>query len=54
MENLYKHNLTIKDRQTLLDITPYIRVATKSGIKDAIVVVYCPHSTAGLLIRVQT
>ena len=52
MAGLYKHSLTINDRQTLLDITPYIREdIIKSGIKDGIIVVYCPHTTAGITIN---
>lgn len=52
MASLYKHSLVINDRQTLLDITPYIREdIVKSGIKDGIIVVYCPHTTAGITIN---
>lgn len=50
--NLFKHELTIEERQTMIDITPQIRRdVEESGIKDGIVVVYCPHTTAGITIN---
>ena len=49
---LFKHELHIKERQTMVDITPQIRQdIEESGIKDGIVVVYCPHTTAGITIN---
>lgn len=49
---LFKHELHIKERQTMVDITPQIRQdIEESCIKDGIVVVYCPHTTAGITIN---
>jgi len=39
-------------RMDLYNITSQVREAiTKSGIKDGIAVVYCPHTTAGITIN---
>ncbi|OOM71472.1 hypothetical protein CLPUN_49390 [Clostridium puniceum] len=52
MCNLFKHSIEIKSTQTLLDITYYINDDIKSSkIKDGIIVVYCPHTTAGITIN---
>ena len=52
MSNLFKHSLVIKSIQTMIDITSYINEDIKaSNIKDGIVVVYCPHTTAGITIN---
>lgn len=52
MSNLYKHSLTIETRQTMVDITGTIREdVTKSGVKEGIAIVYCPHTTAGITIN---
>lgn len=52
MSNLFKHSLEITPRQTMLNITPYINEDIKnSNIENGIVVVYCPHSTAGITIN---
>ncbi|NFA43121.1 YjbQ family protein [Clostridium botulinum] len=52
MQTLFKHSLTINSRQTLIDITAYIKEDIKlSNIKDGIVLVYCPHTTAGITIN---
>ncbi|AOR23860.1 secondary thiamine-phosphate synthase enzyme YjbQ [Clostridium taeniosporum] len=52
MKNLFKHPLTISSRQTLIDITSYIKEDIKlSNIKDGIVLVYCPHTTAGITVN---
>ena len=38
-------------RDGFLDITPQVREAVeKSGVTDGIVVVFCPHTTAGIMI----
>lgn len=50
--NLFKHELLIGDRQTMVDITAQIRDDIKeSGIQEGIAVVYCPHTTAGITIN---
>lgn len=52
MKNLFKHELTINQRQTLIDITSYIRKdIQESKIQNGIVLVYCPHTTAGITIN---
>ncbi|GAA0084121.1 secondary thiamine-phosphate synthase enzyme YjbQ [Clostridium sp. CTA-7] len=52
MTNLFKHNLKIKDRQSMINITEIINEDIKvSNIKEGIVVVYCPHTTAGITIN---
>ena len=50
--NLFKHELKINQTQNMIKITNSIREdILKSGIKDGIVVVYCPHTTAGITIN---
>lgn len=50
--NLFKHELSISERQTMVDITIQIRDdIKKSGIQEGIAVVYCPHTTAGITIN---
>ena len=52
MVNLFKHSLSIDSRQTLIDITSYIKEDIKnSSIQNGIVVIYCPHTTAGITIN---
>lgn len=52
MGNLFKHSLSIRSRQTMVDITKIIEEdIIQSGVKDGIVVVYCPHTTAGITIN---
>lgn len=50
--NLYEHALEINERQQMVNITEYIRQdIRKSGIADGIIVVFCPHTTAGITIN---
>lgn len=50
--NLFKHELRINQTQNMVKITNSIREdILKSGIKYGIVVVYCPHTTAGVTIN---
>lgn len=52
MSNLYKHSLNISKRQIMIDITNLIQEDIKSSnVKEGIVVVYCPHTTAGITIN---
>ena len=47
----YEYQLSTS-REDFYDITPQVREAVaKSGIKDGIAVVYCPHTTAGITIN---
>lgn len=52
MTNLFKHSIEINPRQTMVNITPCIKEDIKSSnVKNGIVVVYCPHTTAGITIN---
>ncbi|RII35197.1 YjbQ family protein [Clostridium chromiireducens] len=52
MSNLFKHSIAINPRQTLMKITSYIKEDIKaSNVQDGIVVVYCPHTTAGITVN---
>ena len=52
MNNIFKHSLSIDKKQTLIDITSIIKEDIKSSnIQDGIVIVYCPHTTAGITIN---
>ena len=52
MSNLFTHSIEIKPMQTMIDITSYVKEDIKlSNIKDGMVVVYCPHTTAGITIN---
>lgn len=52
MNNLFKHELSIKDSQSMIKITKFIRDDIKiSNITDGVVVVFCPHTTAGITIN---
>lgn len=48
---MYKYDL-ITDKEAFYNITPYVREAiTKSGVKEGICLVYCPHTTAAITIN---
>lgn len=52
MGNLFKHSLEINPMQTMIDITSYVKEdIISSKIKNGIVVIYCPHTTAGITIN---
>jgi secondary thiamine-phosphate synthase enzyme len=52
MSNIFKHSIEINPKQTMIDITSYVKEDIKSSkIKDGIVVIYCPHTTAGITIN---
>ena len=52
MSNLFKHSLVIEKNQTMIDITPLVKDdLRKSKVKESILVVYCPHTTAGITIN---
>lgn len=49
---VYEHELTINKSQTMIKITNQIREDIKnSGVQEGIVIVYCPHTTAGITIN---
>ena len=50
--NLFKHNIIISERRDMVKITDTVKKDVKeSGIKNGIVIVHCPHTTAGLTIN---
>lgn len=52
MKTLFKHSLSIKPRQSMIDITEIIeKDIEECGIKNGLVTVYCPHTTAGITIN---
>ena len=52
MNNFFKHTLETHTPQSMSKITSYIREDIKnSNIENGIVVVYCPHTTAGITIN---
>lgn len=52
MSTLFKHSIKITPKQAMINITSYIKEDIKSSnIADGIVVVYCPHTTAGITIN---
>ncbi|MCF0149465.1 MAG: YjbQ family protein [Clostridium sp.] len=52
MSKVFKHSLSISDRQTMIDITHIINEDLKaSDVSEGIMVVYCPHTTAGITIN---
>ena len=52
MKKLFSHDLRINKEQTMVNITTIIEEdLKKSGIKDGIVIVFCPHTTAGITIN---
>ncbi|MEN8435095.1 secondary thiamine-phosphate synthase enzyme YjbQ [Clostridium septicum] len=52
MDNLYKHTISISNTQAMIDITNIIKEdLNKSNVTNGIMVVYCPHTTAGITIN---
>lgn len=52
MSNLFKHELSIENKQHFVNITSYIQKDIKnSGIKEGIAIIYSPHTTAGITIN---
>lgn len=52
MKKLFSHDLRINKEQTMVSITAIIEEdIKKSGVKDGIVIVFCPHTTAGITIN---
>ena len=51
MPMFYEYSLSTQ-REDFYNITAQVREAvTKSGVTDGIVVIYCPHTTAGITIN---
>ena len=52
MKKLFSHDLRVNKKQTMVNITNIIEDdIKKSSIKDGIVIVFCPHTTAGITIN---
>lgn len=50
--NLYKHEINVAKPQTMVKITDFVRQdIRKSKFRSGIVVVFCPHTTAGITIN---
>lgn len=50
--NLYLFDITTEKKQTFLTIDDYLQQALcKSGVKNGIMLVFCPHTTAGITIN---
>ena len=50
--NLYEHRISTRDAQQMAKVTDMVREdIAKSGIREGIVVVYSPHTTAGFTIN---
>lgn len=50
--NLFKHNIIISERRDMVKITEIVKKDIKeSGIRNGIVIIHCPHTTAGLTIN---
>ena len=50
--NLYKHEINVAKPQTMVKITDFVRQdIRKSKFRSRIVVVFCPHTTAGITIN---
>ncbi len=50
--NLFKHNLTISETRSMINITDFLRNDIKESKVDyGIAVIYCPHTTAGITIN---
>ena len=52
MNDVYIYDVPTKKAQQFVDITYLVReTVSKSGIDDGIVMVFCPHTTAGITIN---
>jgi secondary thiamine-phosphate synthase enzyme len=52
MNMLKKFTIRTAKRDEMIDITKYVQdVVNESGVQEGIVVVYCPHTTAGITIN---
>ncbi|HRM19894.1 MAG: YjbQ family protein [Trichococcus flocculiformis] len=53
-QNLFTYRIQTSGKQSLTNIDVYLEDAmTKSGVKDGILVVFCPHTTAAITINDQ-
>ncbi|NMA94846.1 MAG: YjbQ family protein [Clostridiales bacterium] len=48
----YTYNISTDNREQFIDITEIIRhTIDESGVKEGIITVFCPHTTAGITIN---
>lgn len=51
-KSLFRFEITTRERQSFINIDSYLQEAIQqSGVKDGILVVYCPHTTAAITIN---
>ncbi|MBT2755138.1 YjbQ family protein [Mesobacillus foraminis] len=49
---LKKLGLTTENRDQMIDVTPQVQsFITETGMREGAVIVYCPHTTAGITIN---
>lgn len=50
--NLYSFDLSTKKKQSFITIDEYLQQAlSRSGVKNGVMLVFCPHTTAGITIN---
>lgn len=50
--NLYSFELLTEEKQTFVNIDEYLQqVLCKSGVKNGLMLVFCPHTTVGITIN---
>lgn len=55
MNNFFEYEIKTLKHQSFNDITSLVKnTVRKSNIKDGLVVIFCPHTTAGLTINENT
>ncbi|KPH75190.1 MULTISPECIES: secondary thiamine-phosphate synthase enzyme YjbQ [Bacillaceae] len=51
-KNLFRFEITTHEKQSFTNLDSYLEEALQlSGVKDGIMVVYCPHTTAAITIN---
>ena len=51
-QNLFTYRIQTSGKQSLTNIDVYLEDAlAKSGVKDGIMIVFCPHTTAAITIN---
>lgn len=52
MSKMYTYQLSTQDKQEFVTLDRYLEEALRdSGVKEGIMVIYCPHTTAGITIN---
>lgn len=50
--NLYSFELSTEEKQAFVNVDEYLQqVLCKSGVKNGLMLVFCPHTTAGITIN---